>query len=266
MTKTNSSRFSRVALAGLLVLLVAASPVTAASVANEDVPQEAQVGTQITATITLDTLYQNPTLESWQLSGSTELTNVSWTVVYYDQTGSKVNQREFTGQQFSGAPVAADTGTSEVRVRITGTVPRVQQWSYDPPQEFRLMKLTQAQQGGASNTLGTWTTHHYTERSDQARNAIDEARAAIDDAEAAGANPKEARSDVDDAVAAYNDGSFDVAISLANKAVDKANSAKQSKQTRQTIIYAVAGLVVVGLLVGGFLYWRSQRQTYDRLG
>jgi hypothetical protein len=266
MTKTNSSRFSRVVLAALLVFLVAAAPATAASVTSEDVPEEAQVGTQVTATVTLEELYKNPTLESWQLAGETQLTDVSWTVVYYDQTGSKVDQREFTGQEFTGARVATDSDHAEVRVRITGTVPQIQQFSYDPPQEFLLMELVQTQQGGASNTLGTWNTHHYTERSDQARNAIDEAKAAIDEANAAGANTQEAQSDFDDAVAAYDDGSFDVAISLANKATDKAQSAQQSKQTQQTIVYAVGGLVVVGLLVGGFLWWRSKQQTYDRLG
>ena len=266
MTRTNSNRSSRVVLATLVVLLAATVPAAAVSVTGEDVPEEGQVDTQVSATITLDELYQNPQSEQWQLSGSTELTDVSWTVVYYDQTGSQVNLVEPTGQSFSGLDIAASSGTAEVEVRITGTVPDVDSYSYDPAQEFLLMELTRGQQGGASNTIESWQTHHYTERSASARDAIDEAGSAIETARSNGANPADAQANYDDAVAAYNDGSFDVATNLANRATQQATQAQQSQQTQQLIIYAVVGLLVVGLLVGGVVYWRSQQGPDDPLG
>jgi len=266
MTRTNSSRSSRVVLATLVVLLAATVPAAAVSVTGEDVPEEAQVGTQISATITLDELYQNPQSERWQLSGTTELTDVSWTIVFYDQTGSQVDLVEPTGQSFSGIDVAASTGTAEVEVRITGTVPEVDSYSYDPAQEFTTMALTRGQAGGASDTIDSWETHHYTERSASARQAIDEAGAAIDEADASGANPSDAQANYDDAVAAYEDGSFDVSTNLANRATEQANQARQSSQTRRTIIYAAGGLVVLALLVGGVFYWRSQQGPEDPLG
>jgi hypothetical protein len=266
MTRTNSNRSSRVVLAAVAVLLAAVAPAAAVSVSGEEVPGEAQVGTQVSATVTLDELYRNPQSEQWQLSGATELTDVSWTVVFYDQTGSQVNIAEPTGQSFSGVRVAAADDTSEVEVSVTGTVPEVDDYAYESPEEFLLMELTRGQEGGASNTLDSWQTHHYTERSAAARDAIDAAGAAIEDAEAAGATPRDARANYQDAIAAYDDGSFDVAINLANRAADQAESARQSRQTRQTLIYAAAGLLVLAVLVGGVVWWRSQQGPDDPLG
>jgi len=151
-------------------------------------------------------------------------------------------------------------------VSTSGTVPDVGSYSYDPEQRFTMMELTRGQSGGASSTIGTWESHHYTERSDAARRAIDEAGTAIEEARAAGANPSDAQANYDDAVAAYEDGSFDVATNLANRAADQANQAQQSSQTQRTLIYAVGGLVVLALLVGGVLYWRSQQGPEDPLG
>jgi hypothetical protein len=266
MTRTNSNRSSRVVLAAVVLLLVATVPAAGVSVTGENVPGAGQVGEQVSATVTLEELYQNPQSERWQLSGETELTDVSWTVVYYDQTGSQVNLVEPTGQTFDGLTVAASSGTAEVEVRVRGTVPDVEAYSYDPPQSYLLMELTRGQQGGASSTVDSWQAHHYTERSASARTAIDEAGAAIDAARSNGATPGEAQANYEDAVAAYEDGSFDVATNLANRATDQANQARQSQRTQQLIIYAVGGLLVVGLLIGGVVYWRSKQGPEDPLG
>jgi hypothetical protein len=266
MTRTNWNRSFRVVLAAVIVLLAAIAPAAAVSVTDEDIPSEGEVGTQISATVTLEELYRNPQSEQWQLSGETGLTDVSWTVTFYDQTGSQVDIIEPTGQSFSGLEVAASSDTAEVEVRITGTVPTVDSYSYDPAHEFLLMELTRGQAGGASNTIDSWQTHHYTAESDSTREAIDEAESAIEDAEASGATPSDAQANYEDAVAAYEEGSFGVATNLANRATEQANSAQQSQQTQQLVIYAVGGLVVVALVVGGVLYWRSQQGPSDPLG
>ncbi|MFB6256358.1 MAG: hypothetical protein ABEH58_06480, partial [Haloplanus sp.] len=117
----------------------------------------------------------------------------------------------------------------------------------------------------ASNTIDTWQTHHYTERSASARQAIERAGTAIEEARSAGADPSDAQANYDDAIAAYNDGSFDVATNLATRATDQANQAAQSSRTQQTIIYAVGGLLVLAAVVGGVLYWRSQQGPEDPL-
>jgi hypothetical protein len=263
----NSSRSSKVVVVlAALLFLSAAAPAGAVTAVNDDVPEEATVGTQISASVTLEELYQNPQAESWQLSGQTELTNVTWTVEYYDQTGAQTDIVEQTGQSLSGVQIDANTGTSEVEVRITGTVPEVSSYNYDPPQRYTVMQLTRGQEGGASNTIDTWESHHYTETSRSARQAIAEAGTAIEEAESNGADPSEARTDRQNAIEAYNDGSFDVATNLAQQATDKANQAQQSSQTRQTLIFAGVGVVALLVLGGVFYWWRNRDQPEDRLG
>lgn len=264
MTKTSWNRCFKLALACLLVLSATAVPATAVSVAGEDVPSEGEVGEQVTATVTLDELYRNPQLESWTLAGSTELTGVTWTITYYDQTGAKVGQDAIDGQNFTSSKIAADDGISEVEVTVTGTVPEIESFSYDPAQSFTAMSLTQTREGGSSNAIGTWSMHHYTPASNDARAALDDARQAIESA--SGANTEEAEQTFANAVAAYEGAEFELATRLAEEAEEKAKNAKQSSQTRQLLIYGLGGLLVVGILVGGVLYWRSQRETYDKLG
>jgi hypothetical protein len=261
MTKTSWNRFSKLALACLVALTALAAPVAAVSVAEEEVPSEAQVDSKVTATVTLNELYQNPQLESWTLAGSTELTDVTWTVTYYDQTGAKVNQQSFDGQNFSGASIDAGDGTSEVEVRVSGTAPGVDSYVYDPAQSFTAMSLQQTRAGGSSNDIGSWTTQHFTEESQSARSALDEAQAA---AQSAGSDQAEAT--FDNAVSAFENGNFELATELANQAQSEAQQAQQSSQTQQLLVYAVGGLVALAVVVGGVVYWRSQQDSYDKLG
>jgi hypothetical protein len=265
MTKTNLSRSSSLLIA-LLLLVSLAAPAAAVSVGDATVPEEGEVGSQVEATVTLTELYRNPTLEQWQLEGQTELRDVTWSLSYVDQTGATVGREEFDGQNFTSSPIAAPDGTAEVRVRVTGTVPPVASYSYDPEQTFLFLSLTQSREGGNANAIESWETHHFTAASDQARNALDDANAAIDEAEAAGGNPGEARNTLDQATNAYESENFGLAVELANEAQSQAESAQQSSRTFQLALYAVGGLVVIGVLVGGFLYWRSQQDDYDPLG
>jgi hypothetical protein len=247
----------------LLALSVASVPAAGVSVGDSTVTSDAEVGTQITATVTLTELYQDPQLESWTLEGETELTDVTWTVEYYDQTGARVNQQSFDGQSFSGAEISAQDGTSEVQVRITGTVPEVEEYSYDPAQSFTVLDLTQAREGGSSNDIDSWSATHYTAESREARTAIDDAAAAVEEV-----NSEEATQLLENAIEVYNgDGDeFPTAIDLANQAQQEAESTQQSNQLTRLALYGVGGLVVIGLLVGGFLYWRSQQGGPDKLG
>ncbi|WP_136600906.1 hypothetical protein [Salinigranum halophilum] len=265
MTKTNLSRFSSLLLV-LLVLCSAAAPAAALTVGDATVPDEAAVGSQVEATMTLTELYQNPTLEQWQLRGETELRDVTWSVSYVDQTGATVGREEFDGQNFTSSQISAADGTAEVRIRVSGTVPPVASYSYDPEQTFVVASLTQARAGGNTNAIDTWESHHFTSASDGARNALDDAQVAIDSARENGAGVGEAENTFEQAVNAYESENFDLATELANEARSQAESAQQSQQTLTLALYAVGGLVVVALVVGGFFYWRSQQDTHDPLG
>lgn len=264
MTKTNSSRCFSLLVACLVLLTTVAAPAAAVSVAESDVPDEAEAGSQVSATVTLNELYKNPQLESWTLQGETELTDVTWTVTSYDQTGSKLDQQSADGQNAS-VDVAAADDVSEVRVKVTGTVPEVTNYSYDPAQQFLFVSLTQARDGGSSTEIDSWQTHHYTEESDAAREALDSASTAVD-----GANSQQAEKTLANAISAYDNANgaegFDLATELANEAQSQAESAQQSDQTMQLALYAVGGLLAVGLLVGGVVWYRSQQDSYDKLG
>ncbi|WP_435062637.1 hypothetical protein [Halobaculum sp. EA56] len=263
MTRTNLSRCSRLTavLAVLVVLFAAVAPAAAVSVQETDVPDSGEVGSQVTATMTLTQLYD--TYETWQLAGSTELRNVTWTVTFLNQAGNQVRQESYDGQTFSGATVDIEEGTAEVRVRVTGTVPAVESYSYDPQQSFTLTALSQTRQGGTSNELANVSATHYTADSREAREAMESARAAID----AAGNPSEATETFQSAVSAYNAGNFENAIRLANNAEEEANRAQSSQQRTQLILYGVGGLVVLGVVAGGVvLFLRNRGDGYDKLG
>ncbi|KTG09135.1 hypothetical protein AUR64_15165 [Haloprofundus marisrubri] len=269
MTRTNLNRSSKLAalVASVFVLLSAvATPVAAVSVAEENVPSEAEVGEQVSATVTLDELYQNPQWNTWSVAGQTNLTDVTWTVTYYDQTGSKVGSDEFDGQNFTGASVNSDDGISEVDVKVTGTVPDVTEFDYEDEQQFLLMGLSQTRDGGASNPINTWNAHHYTAESAEAREAIANAENAI--SEAGGADTQQAEQSLTQAIRAFNgeNPDFDLATELATEAENQAGSAQQSSQTMQMAMYAVGGLVALLAIVGGVFWYRSNQTTYDKLG
>ncbi|MFC7070830.1 hypothetical protein [Halobaculum lipolyticum] len=263
MTRTNLSRCSRLTavLAVFALLLAATAPAAAVSVERTDVPETGEVGSQVTATTTLTELYD--TYETWQLAGSTGLENTTWTVTFVNQAGNQVRQESYDGQNFTGAQVNIDQGTAQVRVRVTGTVPAVEAYSYDPQQSFTLLALDQTREGGTSNDLDTVTATHYTSESREAREAMASARSAID----AAGNPATAEESFSSAVDAYEAGNFDNAASLAERAEEEATQAEGAQQRNQLIVYGVGALLVVALVAGGVVvFLRGRGDNYDKLG
>jgi hypothetical protein len=264
MTTTSWNHSSKlgVAIAVCLLLVAAVVPAAAVSTVETDAPDSAAVGDEVSLTITLTELYQDPSLEEWEMTGTTALENPTWTVVYYDQTGSKVDQESFGGQTFDGASVAAADDVSEVEVQLTGEVPAVESYSYDPHQTFTAARIEQVPPGGGANELVTAETEHFTSESQTAREAMASAESAI---EAAG-NPSDAASKFEQAVQAYESGEFTLATSLAEEAQTSAEQTQNTQDRNQLLLLGGGGLLVVALAVGGFVYWRSQQETTDRLG
>jgi hypothetical protein len=259
----NSSHYSKLALVAVLLAVVAAGPAAAVSVSGEDIPTDAEVGSSVDVSYTVEELYTN--YDQWQLEGETELKSVTWTVTTRDLSGSQIDQQEYNGQSFSHS-IAKSDDVAEVTVRLQGTVPTWDNWSYDPPQSMTLANFSESQEGGAENTLQTSDFRPYTADSQAARTAIDDAQAAIDDAAAAGVNVDEASSLLDNAISAYNAGNFENAQDLAGNAQEAAESAQQSSQ-QTSMLLLIGGAVVVIALIAGLGYWYlSNRETYDKLG
>lgn len=263
MNWIHSSRIS-VVFAILALLTVAAAPVAAVTASVDGLPDETAVASEVSSTFTITEPYKNPNLEQWTLYGETHLENVTWTVTLYDQTGAKVDGKSYDGANFTHEGISANSGIAEISVKVVGTAPAVSQYTYATKESFTVTTLQQVRQGGTSNEIGSWSTHHYTAESKNARQAIDSAEAAI---ASANADTTEAETLLENAITAYEDGSFDLASDLASQSEEKATSAKQSKEQSQLLLYAVGGIIALLVLIGGgyFLY-QSQQDGYDKLG
>lgn len=263
MNWTPSSRTGLV-LAVLALLVATATPAIAVDVEATDVPGEATVGQEVSATFVVTEPFRDPSLEQWTLAGETDLENVTWTVTFYDQTGAKIHQQSTDGPEFTQDGVDASEGIDEIEVRVTGDVPDVEEYTYEPREEFVVATLQQVREGGTSNDLGTWSTHHYTADSQSARQAIESAEAAI--AAADGGDTSDAEDIVDNAVSAYEAGNFGNALDLAEKAERNADQARQASERNRLLLYAVGGLVaLLVLLGGGYVIYRSRQDDYDKL-
>lgn len=270
MRKVRSSRSSDVAGAALLVALLAvllvasAAPATAVTADAVDVPDEAAVGSQTTATVVVADLFRDPNLEAWTLSGETALTSVTWTVTRYDQAGNRLGQEVYDGQTFTHEGVTLDSGASEIEVKVTGTVPTIESYSYDPPQAFEAIALTQTRPQGSSMAIRNWSVHYFTEESRTARQGLDNASAAIAAARRDGADTTEAENTFDNAVAAFEGANFALATRLAGEARDQVGSARQSRQLLTLAVYAGVAVLLLVVLAAGYWYLQ-QRRRIDRL-
>lgn len=260
----NSNRSSRAFVLGVAVvaLLVVAVAPAAAAVPSVDgsAPDSKQVGTTVDRTYTLTNLFDE--YNEWTLSGETDLSQVTWTVTVFDNAGQQIAQETYNNGTFDHS-LQSTSGAVRMEVRLEATVPEVpgSMWSYDPPQQYTVAAFAQTQEGGASTTLTSYATRPYTETSEEARTQIKQAQGTIDDA----GDVSDAQASLDNAISAYQNENFDLAVELANEAESKAESAMQSSQTTQLIIYAVVGLVVLALVAGGVVYYLRNRETQDKL-
>ena len=264
MMMMNSNRCSKLftLLLALVLAVSAVAPAAALSVSASDAPASAEVGEGVETTFTLEQPFSE--YEQWTLNGSTNLTDVTWTVKSYDQAGDKLSQQSYDGQTFDHE--LNQSNTFEVEVVIEGTVPEVGNYSYAPAQQTRLAELQQVREGGSSDTIDSWSFRPYTAESDEARTAIESAEQAIADADSSGAGVSEARNDLDSAISAFDYGNFENAGELASDAEESANSAQQSSQQTQMLLYGGLGLVALVLVVGVVFWYRSQQDDYDKLG
>jgi hypothetical protein len=258
----NWSHCSRAGLALVVLLAALAAPAVATTVSPSSPTDTADVGGQVDVTYELTNLYAN-TSSDWTLRVTTELRDPTWTVATYDNQGNKIgNNRTLTTSNFT-QPI--EGATTRVVVRLQGTVLRPSNFSYAPAQSLTLADFDRVQ-GNAVTDVALETTRPETSDSRAARLAIENASAAIDDARDAGASVSGAASTLENAIDAYEGENFDNAVSLAEDAEDRAASARESSEQRDTLLLVAAGLVGL-LLVGGLVYWYLNRgDDYDELG
>ena len=255
--KMSSIRCSRttVVLLCLVGLLATAGVASAFTVSAEGVPAESAVEEEVTATYTIDDPFTDVSNE-WTLEGETDLRDVAWTVTVL-RAGNQISQETYGDQSFDQDLDVDDNG-DEVRIEVTGTVPTIENYTYDPEERYTVASLSRVS-GNNEEEFRNDSAHHYTEESREARMAIEDAEDAID---AAGGN-QQAEQLRQNAISAYNSEDFDNAVDLANQAESAANSASQ---TRTLLLVAGAIIALLALIGGGYyLYSQSQEDDYSKL-
>jgi hypothetical protein len=271
----NSTRYSRL-VAGCLVAMLAlsvAAPVAAVSVASEDVPAEAEVGSEYTASAELEELFSEN--QQWQVNATTELENQPlWTLELVDD-GEVVDTITRTGQNVTFSDTTIESPIDHVRITVEGEVPEVGNWSYANRPSFTAMSVAQVPvtsdgSTGAPTEIDTWEAAHYTADSQSAREAIASAEQTISSAASDGADVTEAEGALTDAKRFYGNADFDAAVTNAEEASTLADEAlsqqESSQQTQQLLIYAGVGVVVLALAGGVFYWYKQNQQDTSRLG
>jgi len=248
-----SSKLLAAFVAVLLFGTLFAGSVAAVESSPQDLPEESEVGTDFEATFEVTELFDE--FEQWTLVSETELDNSTWTIRQYNQAGSEISREDVDGQTALDS-VDIDDGTATVEVRVTGTTPELDNLSYDPPDRFTAANFTLERNGGTERVIGQHESHHYTEESRDAREAIDRAGDAVGD------SGGDARSSLDSAISAYENGNFENAITLAERAE---NEATQSQLIRNALLAVGAVIVLVALVGGGYWVYKSRQQKPSRL-
>lgn len=256
MSWIRSSSFTTLVV--LLALSVAAvGSAGALTVTDQTGVNESQVGETVETTVAIEDPFTDQP-DEWTLRANTQLENVSWVVTVLQQ-GNQVNETTYGDQTFE-QELDIDNNGDEVRIDVTGETPPVENYTYEPRQTFTLWELTSIS-GSSESALNSSEVYHYTNESRNARLAIDDAAQAINET---GGN-EEAENDLDSAISSFENENFGNAENLANDARDQAESAQQSQEQTQMILYGAAALLVVGLIGGGVYYWRSNQDEYGKL-
>jgi len=259
-----------VLLVAVLLALSAVPAATAIDAAEDSSPDDVEVGSSVEdgdAVYELTDLYSEA--DSWVLSGETDLEGAQWTIVWYGQAGERLKRATPSGESFNVTidrdDPELDAEPTRVEVRVTGTVPEVQNFTYDPQPSFTVAALGESPEGNNPEEILNDSATHYTEDSRAARDAIESAQSAIDSADAAGADASGAEDTLGNAISAYEAENFDNAEDLAGDAQSAAEDAEAEADSGggpPLLLLGGAGVVVL-LLLGGGLYWYTQGDDDD---
>jgi hypothetical protein len=260
MMEMNWIHSSKTAALGVLLATVLIVSGTAGAVSFEAQPPEStQVGDSVSMEVTMTDAFEDPLPNSYTLQATTALNDAGFTIRATNVAGDTVIQEDVASDTAT-LQLNSQDGIDEVTIIVEGDVPQMSEFNYQDleVENYTAMKLSRVVDNGTSQLEGgVWSAHRYTEQSQKARTAIDEANASVQDA-----SSSEAEDDLERAIAAYNSGNFQNAVSLAEDAQD---TAEGNQQTTQLLLIGGAVIVLVAVVGGGAYVWKQRQQDTSKL-
>lgn len=236
-----------------LVVLLQVTPVVAVTIGVSGLEDEEQVGEEIDLAFNVRDLADGP--ETWLLTGETELSDPEWRVLEYDS--GEVQSETVIENDSLTYEVDRDRDVHRIVVELRGTVPPIENYSYDPAEQVEVANFTQTNDT-ISQENWVYSLRPYTEESEASRQALRSAELTILSAESFHADTSESIQLFQLATDAYASEDFETAISLAEQAEEQARQ-ERAEQTawNRTRDGAILGVLLFG--IGLFWYWRRKK-------
>ncbi len=223
---------------------------------------QAEIGSDVTVETMVTELYITDTgsIDVWTLRGESLLERVTWTVTEINAADRPIegSKKVYAGKVFEQG-VSLDDSIVKIKVEVSGTVPEVSDWQYEPEHKVLIMELSQVRLGGTSEVIGAIEVLPYNLESKAARESIDKANAVVN-----GVDDGEAKQKIENAISAYNAGNFANARDLAGQAEENAIETEDNRE-RKGLILKIVGFVIAVALIGGMIVWHQSTRHKSRL-
>tara|TARA_A100001037_G_scaffold304455_1_gene341271 strand:+ start:7136 stop:7912 length:777 start_codon:yes stop_codon:yes gene_type:complete len=250
-------------LVAIIIGLVLIGGMAGATSMEQTGVDPAEIGSDVVVETMVTELYITDTgpIDVWTLRGESLLESVTWTVTEINAADRPVEEtrKVHTGKVFQQG-VSLDDSVVKIKVEVSGTIPEVAEWTYEPRQSVLVMELSQMRLGGTREVIGSIGISPYTTESKAAREAIDIASVEIEQ----GGGNTDAIKTLANSISAYNVGNFDNARDLAKQAKETAVANKESTE-RKGLILNIVGLVIAVALIGGIIMWYQSTRHRSRL-
>tara|TARA_B100001013_G_C24570571_1_gene426407 strand:- start:185 stop:958 length:774 start_codon:yes stop_codon:yes gene_type:complete len=223
---------------------------------------QAEIGSDVTVETVVTELYITDTgsIDVWTLRGESLLERVTWTVTEINAADRPIEgaKKVYAGKIFEQG-VSLDDSIVKIKVEVSGTIPEVSTWQYEPGYKVLVMELSQVRLGGTSEVIGAIEVSPYSLESKAAMESIDKANAVVKEVD-----DEEAKQTIENAISAYNAGNFDNAKDLAMQAEDSALATEDDRE-RKGLIMRIVGFVIAVTLIGGTIVWYQSTRHKSRL-
>jgi len=223
---------------------------------------QAEIGSDVTVETVVTELYITDTgsIDVWTLRGESLLERVTWTVTEINAADRPIEgaKKVYAGKVFEQG-VSLDDSIVKIKVEVSGTIPEVSTWQYEPGYKVLVMELSQVRLGGTSEVIGAIEVSPYNLESKAAMESIDKANVVVKEVD-----DEEAKQTIENAISAYNAGNFDNAKDLAVQAEDSALATEDDRE-RKGLIMRIVGFVIAVTLIGGTIVWYQSTRHKSRL-